>query len=92
MSFYLKKFISTFFEPLSICFMLLGIGLYYLYKKEPHALKGRRFITAGVVTLFLFSWSPFTHLLVSPFDSKFKAYKDPYRARECAFFTGPRLR
>jgi uncharacterized SAM-binding protein YcdF (DUF218 family) len=76
MFFYLKKIISTFFEPLSICFILLGIGLYYLYKKEPHALKGRRFITAGVVTLFLFSWSPFTHLLISPFDSKFKAYKE----------------
>lgn len=75
MFFYLKKILSTFFEPLSICFILLGFGLYYLYKKEPHALKGRRFITAGVLTLFLFSWSPFTHFLIKPFDSKFKAYK-----------------
>jgi uncharacterized SAM-binding protein YcdF (DUF218 family) len=76
MFFYLKKFLSTFAEPLTICFILFGIGLYHLYRKEPNLKKGRKFITIGLIVLFLFSWSPFSHLLISPFESKFQAYKE----------------
>ena len=76
MFFYLKKFIATFFEPLSICFILFGIGLYHLYKKEPNLKRVKQFITAGVAVLLLFTWSSFTHLVIAPFDSQYPAYKE----------------
>ncbi len=76
MFFYLKKFISLFFEPLTISFILFCIGLYHLYKKEANHKKGRAFVTAGVITLFLLSWSPFSYLLAHPFEFQHKAYKD----------------
>ena len=74
MFFYLKKLIAFFFEPLSICFIIFGFGLYHLYKKEPDLKKAKRFVTAGAATLFFFSCPAISHFLIAPFDSGYAPY------------------
>ena len=77
MFFYIKKFISYFFEPLTITFILLGIGIYHLCKKEPNLTKGRKFIIIGTVFLFIVSSNSFSYWLAAPFDQKYEAQKSP---------------
>jgi len=77
MFFYIKKFISYFLEPLTITFILLGIGIYQLCKKEPNLSKGRKFIIVGTALLFIMSSNIFTHWLAAPFEQKYKAQKEP---------------
>ena len=77
MLFFLKKFISYFFEPLTITFILLGVGIYYLCKKETNLKRAKIFIISGTVFLFIFSSSTFTYFLVAPLETKYPAVKDP---------------
>lgn len=74
MGFYLKKFISLFIEPLNILFILLGLALYFSYKKESDYKKSKKFLTAGVVWLFLISWGPLTNLYIMTFESQYKPH------------------
>lgn len=77
MFFYIKKFISFFFEPLTVTFILLGIGIYHLCKKEANLQKGRKFIIAGTAFLFIVSSNIFTYWLAAPFEQKYEAQKTP---------------
>ncbi len=77
MFFYIKKSISYFFEPLTITFIILGIGLYHLFKKEPDLKKGRKFILSGTIFLFIISSGSFTYWLTAPFEQKYEAQKNP---------------
>ena len=77
MFFYLKKFISYFFEPLTITFIILGIGIYHLCKKDANLKKGRKFIIAGTIFLFIMSSDTFTYWLAAPFEAKYEAQKNP---------------
>ena len=74
MSFYLKKFISLFIKPLNICFILLGIGLYFLIKKEPDYKKAKIFLIAGTAWLFLISWEPLTDWYIAPFERVYETH------------------
>ncbi|MCM8536994.1 MAG: YdcF family protein [Lentisphaeraceae bacterium] len=82
MAFYLKKFISLFIEPLNILFVLLGVGLYLLFKKEPNYAKGRKFILAGFVWLCLISWRPFSNLYIMVFESQYPTHLNKVEGKD----------
>lgn len=60
--FILKKVVSRLFFPLSLIIELLIIGL--LWPK-----KGKRFLLAGVILLYLFSFDPFADIMLWPLES-----------------------
>lgn len=62
--FILKKIFSRFFFPLSLIIELLIIGL--VWPK-----KGKRFLIAGVVLLYLFSFDPFAQLILWPLERQY---------------------
>lgn len=72
MFFYLKKLIAYFISPLPITFILLGVGIYLICKKEPNLKRGKQFIIVGTVFLFFMCWSSFTYFLATPFDNDYE--------------------
>jgi uncharacterized SAM-binding protein YcdF (DUF218 family) len=64
-----KKIFSRFFFPLSLIIELMVIGLL-----RPQ--KGRKFLTAGVILLYLFSFSPFAQLLLWPLERPYPAFSE----------------
>jgi uncharacterized SAM-binding protein YcdF (DUF218 family) len=64
MMFILKKLVSRFFFPLSLVIELLLLGV-FLKKRRT------RVILAGVAILYLFSFSPFTNLILRPLESRY---------------------
>ncbi len=62
--FILKKIFSRFFFPLSLIIELMIIGL--VWPK-----RGRKFLMAGVIMLYLFSFGPFSHLILWPLESQY---------------------
>jgi uncharacterized SAM-binding protein YcdF (DUF218 family) len=62
--FILKKLVSRFFFPLSLVIELLLLGI-FLKKQRT------KVILAGVVILYLFSFSPFGYLILRPLESQY---------------------
>ena len=77
MSFYLKKLIAYFFEPLTVSFILLGIGIYFLCKKENNLKRAKQFIIAGTVFLFVMTSETFTYWMAVPFENGFEVILSP---------------
>lgn len=67
--FFFKKIFSRLFFPLSLIIELMVIGLV-----RPQ--KGRKFLMAGVVLLYLFSFGPFAHLLLWPLERQYLAISE----------------
>ena len=62
--FFLKKLISPFFFPLSLVIILLLIGTFVE--------RGRRkILLVGIVLLYLFSFGPFSYLMLRPIESRY---------------------
>lgn len=86
MGFYIKKIMATLLEPLSLVFFLLGVGLWYLYK---HKLKKARYtFIAALFLLTLFSYKPFSMLLIYPLESQYKKLTQVPRDIEYIVFIG----
>jgi len=73
--FFLKKLITFFVEPFGLVFTLLAIGVYFLFteygKKKPNA---KRFLGFGFTLLLLFSYTPFSNMLVKNLEDKYAKY------------------
>ena len=73
--FFLKKLITFFVEPFGTVFTLLAIGIYFLfteYGKEKANAKS--FLGFGFSLLFLFSYAPFSNMLVQNLEDKYTKY------------------
>ena len=73
--FFLKKLITFFVEPFGMVFALLAIGMYFLfteYGKEKTNAKS--FLGFGFSLLFLFSYVPFSNMLVQNLEDKYTKY------------------
>jgi uncharacterized SAM-binding protein YcdF (DUF218 family) len=66
MGFFLKKLLATLLMPMSIGMLLLIIGLWLLFRQKIKA--ARIVLSAGVVWLALFSYSPVTYALLAPLE------------------------
>ena len=73
--FMLKKWISHLLFPLSLVIELFMVGL--LWPK-----KGRKFLFAGVVLLYLFSFQPFSSLLLWPLERTYSPIQEASINRE----------
>ena len=87
MFFFLKKWIAYFFQPLSITFILLGIGLYYLCRKEPNLKRAKIFLVSATAFLFIMSSSTFTFWMTWPVEVEqeviLQADDTPYEFIHC---------
>jgi uncharacterized SAM-binding protein YcdF (DUF218 family) len=74
--FFLKKFISFFLEPFGIVVTLFVLGIYFLYMKKEK--KAKLLFLGSLFSLLLFSYPPFTNLLVMPLENQYTKfeYKD----------------
>ncbi len=73
--FMLKKLISHLLFPLPLVIELFMVGL--LWPK-----KGRKFLFAGVVLLYLFSFQPFSSLLLWPLERTYSPIREASINRE----------
>ena len=73
MDFLLKKAISFFIEPLGMVFFFFFLGLFFLFKEE-HKL-AKIFTSVSFMLLFIYSYPPFSNLLVSHLEKQYKSYK-----------------
>lgn len=71
-AFFMKKFITFFVEPLGLVITLVAIGLYFLYRNRLDYAK--IFISLGFFLLFLFSFEPFSNLLVQGLENQYPKY------------------
>lgn len=73
--FFLKKLITFFIEPFGLVFSLLAIGIYFLFvvndKKKRYA---KIFLGFGFTLLFVFSYTPFSNMLVKNLEDKYPKY------------------
>ena len=72
LGFFLKKFVTFFVEPFGIVFTLLALGLIFLYIKKE--LQAKIFLSLGFSFLFLFSYPPFSLLLVQNLENQYPKY------------------
>jgi len=73
--FFLKKLITFFVEPFGLVFTLLAIGVYFLYTEYTKEKKNtKRFLGFGFFLLFLFSYTPFSNMLVKNLEDKYTKY------------------
>ncbi|MCM8527829.1 MAG: hypothetical protein NE327_15010, partial [Lentisphaeraceae bacterium] len=72
MFFFIKKWIAYCFQPLTLTFIILGIGIYFLCKKEANIKRAKQFIIGGFAFLLLMSWTPFTYWMAAPFEGDYK--------------------
>ena len=72
LGFFLKKFVTFFVEPFGMVFTLLALGLLFLYiKKEKQS---KIFLSLGFALLLLFSYPPFSNLLVQNLENQYPKY------------------
>jgi len=71
--FYLKKFISFFIDPFGFSLTLLFIGIYFLYKKDDKKI-ATSLISLSLFILILFSYPPFSNLLVKNLENNYSKY------------------
>lgn len=70
--FFLKKFITFFVEPLGLVLTFFVVGLLFLLRdKKRYATV---FLSASFSLLFLFSYEPFSNLLVKNLEQKYPKY------------------
>lgn len=75
LGFFLKKMIGFWLMPLSICILLLGIGLILMWRNT-HIRIAKYIVTGATCLLFLFSWQPVGHWLLSPIESNHKSFNN----------------
>ena len=71
--FILKKTISFFVEPFGFVLFLFLLGLYYLYRSR--FTKAKIFLSFSFVLLFLFSYPPFSNLLVDNLEEVYPRFE-----------------
>jgi len=73
--FFIKKLITFFVEPFGLVFTLLAIGIYFLFSKSSKEKKNAKiFLGFGFTLLFLFSYTPFSNMLVKNLEDKYHKY------------------
>jgi len=70
--FFLKKLISFFIEPYGIVLSMFLLGFYYFYKKN--IIKAEKFFLLALFFLLLFSYPPFSNVLVKNLEDKYPKY------------------
>lgn len=70
--FYLKKFVTFFFEPLGFVLALFTIGLYLLFADKKSLSK--LFLSLSFFFLLLFSYEPFSNFLVKNLEESYPKY------------------
>lgn len=70
--FLLKKFVTFFVEPLGLVLALFAVGLYFLFAQKKGFAK--LFLTLSFSLLFLFSYRPFSNILVQNIEDMYQKY------------------
>ncbi len=73
-TFFLKKLVGTMIAPLPICLLLFCIAIYFLYRKKD-LVKGRFFVSVGMVALLTVSVPQFSFFLLRPIESLHSKYE-----------------
>ncbi|MCD6258220.1 MAG: YdcF family protein [Helicobacteraceae bacterium] len=73
LGFLIKKCITFFIEPLGMILSLLLLGLFLWFRKKERL--AQYALSLGVTLLFLFSYQPFSNLLVSVLEEKYPKYE-----------------
>ena len=73
LGFLIKKSITFFIEPLGMILSLLLLGLFLWFRKKERL--AQYALSLGVALLFLFSYQPFSNLLVSVLEEKYPKYE-----------------
>jgi uncharacterized SAM-binding protein YcdF (DUF218 family) len=73
-AFILKKIISAMIMPLSIALLLGIIGLIYLYINKYK--QAKIFLSISIVLVACFSYVPFSNILMTPLETKYKPIQD----------------
>lgn len=71
--FLLKKFVTFFVEPLGLVLALFVVGLYFLFVEKKGFAK--LFLTLSFSFLFLFSYRPFSNILVQNLEDMYQKYE-----------------
>lgn len=71
--FALKKFIGFWMLPLSLCVILMTIGLILLWINKYKTI-GKSLCTTGLIALVLLSWNPSANLLLRPIEHQFPIF------------------
>jgi len=71
--FALKKLIGFWMLPLSLCILLMTLGLIFLWLNK-YKTVGKSLCTAGLVALLLLSWNPSANLLLRPIEHQFPIF------------------
>jgi len=71
--FALKKFIGFWVSPLSLCVLLISLGLILIWLDKRKTL-GKSLSTAGLIFLVFLSWNPTANLLLRPIEHQFPIF------------------
>ena len=71
-SFFIKKIISFFIEPMGMVLTLFVFGMYYFYIKNEN--RAEKFLLSALAVLFLFSYPPFSNFLVENLEKTYSKY------------------
>ncbi|MBU0633120.1 YdcF family protein [bacterium] len=71
--FFIKKFIAFFVEPFGMVLFFLTLGLFFLYKNS--YTKAKLFTSLSFLLLFLFSYLPFSNMLVTGLESRYSKFE-----------------
>ncbi len=74
--FLLKKILSQFFYPVSLCLEILVLGLFFLWATRRPRL-GKILVTLGTVLLLLLSLPPVSSRLLAPLEQRYPAILHP---------------
>lgn len=72
LGFLIKKYITFFVEPLGMILSLLLLGLFLWFRKKERL--AQYVLGSGVLLLFLFSYQPFSNLLLSTLENEYPKY------------------
>lgn len=67
---FFKKIVGPFFFPLTICFFIFILGLFWLWFRKKR-IAGTFMVTLSFVVLILLSYSPVPNALLKPLESKY---------------------
>ncbi|WP_345980586.1 ElyC/SanA/YdcF family protein [Sulfurimonas sp. HSL3-2] len=71
--FFIKKLIAFFVEPFGLVLLLLSLGLYFLTRCSYK--KAKLFTTLSFLLLFLFSYPPFSNMLVTNLENRYPKFE-----------------
>ena len=72
--FFVKKLISAFSMPLTIAILLLAVAIFLLWFEKSRNL-GKWMASAGIIFLYLISFTPFSNLLLAPIEQTYPYYQ-----------------